>query len=506
MQEKLVPLTLPPGLFGNGTSYQAKGRWLRSVLVRFINKTIGPIGRWRALTDSAGATLGPLTVGCPSFAYAYRGDGGSIRMGIGSNNKLHVITEGALYDITPADLVAGSCSGSYEDGTGAYGAGAYGAGPYGGISLSSTLNDADVWTLDSFGEYLVGVLPSDGRLLVWQGNTANDAAEAPNAPINNRAVVVTPERFLVALGANGDARLVKWASQETINEWDETVDGSTAGEQPLATAGRLMAGRRTRRQTLLWTDVDMWTMTYIGDDFIYSFDQGGDNCGLLGPNAVAIASTQAFWMGQKGFFRFDGFVRPLHSEVADRVFSDINKTQRALVWATTVAEHHEVWWFYPSRGSTVPNKYVVYNYAEDHWNSGDLERAAGVDRGAMPSPVWIDNDGNIFEHESDEGDYGGVLPSITTGPLEIGDGDQVMRLQRLVPDELAAGEVTVSVRRALMPLGPFSDSTEYTMHDSTPVSMRETGRQIQLTFTGVSADDDWRIGTFRLGVRPQGKR
>jgi hypothetical protein len=503
MIEKLMPLNLPPGFYGNGTEYQAKNRWLEGLLVRFWNGTIRPVGGWKSIENTAGAEIGPVAE-CPRGAYSYRADGGDVRGAFGTTTTLEVITQGELFDITPGDLTPGACGGSFGDGSGEYGGGDYGAGPYGGVSLAGTLVDADTWSLDSFGDFLVGVLTSDGRVLVWEGDTAEDAAEATDAPQNNRAVVVTPERFLVALGADGDARLVKWASQETIDVWDPTADGSTAGEQPLATAGRLMAGRAWRHQTLLWTDVDIWSMNYIGGDFLYSFNKEGEG-GLIGPNAVAVASSRVFWMGKNAFYTYDGFVQTINCDVADRVFSDMNYINRAQIFAIVVSEFNEIWWFYPGAGDSKPTKYVVYNWHEGHWVTGDLDRSAGFDRGAFAAPIWADDNGNVFEHEAVDGTYGGLLPYLQSGPIELGDGDRIYRLQQIVPDHIAAGSFTIMLRKRLFPMADFSNSTVYSVTGGSPVSIRDTARQVQIRVSG-SLDTNWRLGTLRFGVRPQGRR
>jgi hypothetical protein len=503
MIEKLMPLNLPPGFYGNGTEYQAKNRWFDGLLIRFWNGTIQPVGGWKSIENTLGAELGPLT-GCPRGAYSYTAAGGVTVGAFGTTEQLAVMTEGELVDITPVDLENGSCGGSFGDGSGVYGGGDYGAGPYGGLSLAGTLIDADTWSLDSFGDYLVGVLTSDGRLLVWDGDVMNLAAEATDAPQNNNAVVVTPERFLVALGADGDDRLVQWASQETTDVWDPVATDSNAGSQPLATAGRLMAGRRWRHQTLLWTNVDLWSMNFIGGTLVFSFNKEGDG-GLIGPNAVALTNNHAIWMGKNAFYAYDGFIKSIPCDVADRVFSDINYVNRAQIWAVTVAEFDEVWWFYPAAGQSEPTNYVVYNYREGHWTTGALGRSTGFDRGAFQSPIWVDEDGAITEQEVKNGTYGGLLPYIQSGPIELGDGDRVYRLQRIVPDHVAAGSFTIMLRKRMYPMADFSNSTVYSVVGSSPVSIRDTARQVQIRVSG-SLDPNWRLGMLRFGVRPQGRR
>ena len=152
-------------------------------------------------------------------------------------------------------------------------------------------------------------------------------------------------------------RRVYWPSQETTTEFIPT-DTNSAGSQDLATDGTLVCGKAGRGQTYLWTTVDMWTATYVGGDFIYSFERVGNNCGILGPRAAVTLDTGAVWMGVGRFYRFDGYVKPLDCEVADYVFSDFNdELAPRLVWALVNPRFGEITWFYPGADSDVANRY-----------------------------------------------------------------------------------------------------------------------------------------------------
>jgi hypothetical protein len=514
MIEKIIPLDIPPGLYKNGTEYQARGRWYDANGIRFENGTIQPIGGWRQLTDSAGVEYAALS-GCPRGAYSYLGDNGALRVLFGTSTKLYAITGGALVDITTASsFVSGSCGGSFADGSGEYGAGDYGAGPYGGLSLGSTLINADSWQIDNYGDYAVAVFSADGRLFLWDGDALTNADPVTGAPTNNKGVVVTPERFVMLLGAGGDPRLVQWADQEaplsSADDWTPTASNQ-AGDQPLATAGHLMAGRRTRRQTLIWSTVDVWTATYIGVDNrgvgnVYVFDQVGDNCGLMGPNAVAMAGTKAYWMGDGSFFEFDGYTQAIPCDVADYVFSDINRINKAIIHAQTISQRNEIWWFYPSRGSSFNNRYVVYNYREKHWTVGTLARESGVDKGASPAVIMVDTNGILWEQEVENGKRSDIITFLQSGPIEIMDGDRVVRVQHIIPDEAIKGQVRVVVRKRFYPNDAFTDTGSYFMTGSDPVDTRFTARQLSLRIFENEAGASWRIGRFRLGVLPQGRR
>jgi hypothetical protein len=503
MQEPMIPLRLPPGLYKNGTVYQSKGRWYDANLVRFIDGTIRPVGGWRRLQDSTGAELAALT-GKPRAGYAFRGNNGSVRIAFGTHSKLYIVIAGVLTDITPASLTAGNQDGSYAGGSGTYGSGAYGSGPYGGITLANTLTEADTWTLDNFGEHLVACLTSDGRILSWDGDTANNAEPVANGPTGVRAVVVTPERFLVALGTANDPRLVKWASQESETVWTAAAN-NTAGDFPLSTSGRFVAGRRTRKQTLIWTDVDLWTMTFIGGTLVYAFDQVGEACGLIGPQAAAVIGSRAIWMGTKGFFQFDGYVTPVDCEVADYVFNDMNVTQRAKIQAGTRAEYHEVWWFYPSAGSTENDRYVVYNYKEGHWTVGKLARGAMVDRGVPPSPIMVDTSGQMWEHEVGFSRTGASGPYIESGPLELDEGDRLVRVQKIIPDSNAKGSLDLVVKGVDLPNGTERTHGTFLFTAGQATDTRFTERSIRLQFREETLGD-WRLGIVRLAGRPQGRR
>src|SRR5690606_38668227 len=175
----------------------------------------------------------------------------------------------------------------------------------------------------------------------------------------------------------GDLRKIHWAAQEGYDDWDDESDGGS-GSIHLVTQGRIVCGHRTRGQTLIFTDTDVHSMEYIGGAFTYRIVPAGANCGIIGPNAVAVVDTQAFWMGSKGFFNYDGFTKPLPCEVSDHIFNDINVREASKSWAVPNAEYNEVWFFYPSAESLECDRYAVYNYVEGHWSVGTLDRSCGV--------------------------------------------------------------------------------------------------------------------------------
>lgn len=491
----LIPISIPPGVFRNGTELQSTGRWYDVNLVRWTEGAMEPIGGWevRAISALTGKARSLLTWKTNS----------SVRlMAAGTSSKLYAVTQSnVLVDITPVSFTAGSDDASTGAG---YGIGTYGGGYYGTPRPDSgSVTAATTWSLDTWGEYLVGCSTSDGKLYEWQLDytTPTKAAVITNAPTNCIGLLVTAERSLFALGASGDGRKVAWSDLENNTIWTPSST-NLAGSIILQTSGRIITAKRVRGQNLIITDIDAHTLTYVGQPFVYQAEIAGRACGAASANCVAVLDNMAVWMGQKGFHVYDGYVKPLPCEVYDYVFNNINTNQISKVYAVNNSQYNEVWWFYPSAGSNENDSYVSWDYVENHWTIGTLARTAGTDRSVFRNPIMIGTDNFIYDHEVGL-NYSGALPYAETGPFQIGNGDQVLYINEMIPDERNQGSVSATFKTRYY---PTSAETSYGPYSLTqPTSVRFNGRQIKMRVT-TTTPSDWRVGTQRLNAIPGGRR
>jgi hypothetical protein len=414
---------------------------------------------------------------------------------IGTTRGLYAISGSVVYDITPSEVVSN--------------------------------NAARVWQLDVFGAYLVAVdyqAPTTaGAMYYWTGDTATTGELVQPftgiTPTSALSVVATPERFLVAIGgiytasgwsATGAAsrnRIVTWATQEggfTSSDWTPAAT-NTAGDFTLTTEGALVCGRRSRGATLLWTTTDLWEMKYIGGTLVYSFSQVGNKCGIISTNAVVVTDTAAYWMGENGFYTYDGFVRPIPSEVHDYVFGSLNRTYAHYVWALENPTFGEITWFYPAAAETEVTRYVTFNYRENHWVTGDLERTTGI--ASQPSvsvfPVMCNAAATVFDHETGSARNSEGTPSLESGPMEIGEGDNLVSIQKVIPDDKTVGDVALTIFTAPNPDTAETANGPYTLTAMT--SVRVKARQIRVKLVEAVATS-WRVGTIRLGVLLSSRR
>ena len=491
----LVEITPPPGFRNHGTDLESEGRWRDGSLVRWHGGSLRPVGGWAARVSSAPYAAAPRGMMAWQDYLLDRW------LAAGTYNKLYVTTAGgATSDITPVGLTAGTEDATVNTG---YGGGFYGIGFYGQPRPDTgNYSEASTWSLDTWGQYLVACSSADGKIYEWQLDTGTPAAAITNAPTGNLGVVVSDDRFIFALGAGGNPRKVAWCDFEDNTIWT-AASTNQAGDLTLQSTGQIMQGIRANGQTLVLTDHDAHRFTYIGAPYVHQAERVGTSCGAISRKSAAATSGGVFWMGQKGFYRYDGSsVSEVPCEVWDRVYADRNTAQISKVWAVSNGQNGEVWWFYPSEGATECDRYVAYDYIEGHWLIGSLARTAGVDRGVFRTPVWASSAGQIYNHETGLNYDGGDVYA-ETGPFRIGAGDNMAVVTRLIPDEAALGDVDATFKTRLYPTAAEASHGPYTLGN--PTSVRFQGKQIRMRVTA-NPGVDWRVGKFRFDVTQGGKR
>lgn len=489
----LVPLDIPAGIYRAGTEYQSLGRWYDANLVRWYEGSMRPVGGWRKRVSSA------LTGKCRGVLPWIDND--SARwIAAGTSSHLYAISElGTVIDITPSEFIEGIDDANLNLG---YGSIDYGRLAYGVQRPDlGTYTPATTWSMDTWGQYLLAVSSSDQRLLMWELDDDTPAAVVTNSP-SCLGVVVTAERFIFALAADDNNRLIRWSDQESETDWTPT-SLNQAGDFELQTVGTIVAGRRIRGQTLIWTTVDVHSAQYVGPQLVYQFDRVGVGCGLIAAQAVASIETAAIWMSPTGFWTYDGYAKPLACSVHEHVFGNINRQQTSKVYAVHNGAFGEVWWFYPSANSIENDSYVIYNYRENHWSIGKLARTAACDRGVFGNPVAIGADGYVYDQETGY-DYHGASSYVVSGPVQLGQGDRMMVARQVLPDEKTQGDVRLTFKARFTPEGSETTHGPYTIN-SGYTDVRFQGRQVSLRVEGVRSTD-WRVGTLRIDAVPGSAR
>jgi hypothetical protein len=463
---------------------------------------------------------------------------------------------GATVTANASDTGDGGASvvGAYQINTGldttvagtGWGAGTWSRGTWGsGTSLLAVGATLRLWSADNFGEDLI-INARDGGIYYWDKSTSSApfvravtldslaGADAGTPTIAKQVLVSDNDRHVIVFGCDPvnnigtqDPLLIRFSDQENITTWTPTAT-NTAGDLRIGSGTRIVCAVETRQQVLVFTDVSLHAMQYLGPPFTFGISQLSENTTIMGPMVAKAVDDLVFWMGIEEFYVYTGQVQKLPCTVRSYVFDDFNLTQAEKVFASLNSSFSEVTWFYPSASSDNIDRYVTYNYSEQVWTIGSLARTAWIDRGINTFPIAAGLDGYLYEHEvgNDDGSTMPVSPIsayIEASPIDIQDGDSYAFVRRLIPDmtfagtDSGAGDVSVDMilKAQNFPGSNFSysNSSSVTRSATVPVEqytdqahVRLRGRSIALRVESDTVGVRWRVGMPRIDIRPDGRR
>lgn len=462
-----------------------------------------------------------------------------------------VITPTSYVYATSADSGAGGGSivGTYQINVGldsmvvgtGFGVGGWGRGTWGSSSTAALdISTLRLWGQDNFGEDLVFNV-RNGGIYYWDSSVgvgtravrlnALSGADSYVPTICNQVLVSDVDRHIIAFGADPEDSLgtqdplhIRWADQESATVW-QSLPTNTAGNLQIGTGSEIVVAVETRQQILVFTDISVHSMQFIGPPYTFGLDQLSSNITIMSPLAVQAVEDRVYWMGVESFYKYDGMVDTLPCSLREAIFSDFNDNQAEKVVAGLNSSFTEIWWFYPSANSSENDKFVIYNYKDNAWSQGTLSRTAWIDRGVDKYPVATGSDGHLYNHESGYSD-GSTTPAsaitsrIESSQISIGDGEHYTFIRRLIPDVTFRGSsaaspsvsMTLEVREFPGVDYDTSSAATVTRTATTPVEawttqafLRIRGRSFALKVECSTAGTFWRLGTPRVDVRVDGR-
>ena len=446
----------------------------------------------------------------------------------------------------------GTVTAAYQINTGAasvtpltgWGAGPWSAGAW-GVGVPSDVQ-IRLWSQANFGEDLI-FAPRGGDIYFWDataGLTSRGVTLASIAPVGANVpsvqdliLVSDISRFVFCFGCNDLASatknpmLIRWSDQENATQWTPAATNQ-AGSLQLSRGAEIIAAKQARQEVLVWSDSALYALQYVGAPVVWGAQLVGENISIASQNAVAYANGVAFWMGIDKFYKYDGRTQPLPCNLRKFVFNDFNTAQYRQVFSGTVEAYHEVWWFYCSAESDTADRYVVYNYLDNIWYYGTMDRTAWLDSGLRDYPLAATYSNNLVNQEEgvDDNELGASTPIhayASTAEFDLDDGHQFNFIWRVLPDITFDGS-TIESPSAVMTLLPMQNSgSGYNSPASVggsnngtitrsavlpiekfteQINTRVRGRQMTMKIESTEAGVTWQLGSPRLDMRPDGRR
>jgi hypothetical protein len=428
-------------------------------------------------------------------------------------------------------------------GTG-WGAGTYSRGTWGsGASLTAVGDILRIWTHDNFGEDLI-INVRDGGIYYWDKSTSSApyaravalsdlaGADATTPTVAKQVLISDRDRHVIVFGCDAqnnigvqDPLLIRFSDQENPLVWTAQPT-NTAGDLRIGTGSEIITAVETRQQILVFTDRSLHAMQYLGPPFTFGISLISENITVASPLSAIAVDDSVYWMGEEEFYVYTGQVQKLPCSVRSYVFGDFNTSQSEKVTAAVNSSFSEIWWFYPSAGSETNDKYVVFNYQEQAWYYGTIARSAWIDRGISQFPISAGLDGYLYYHEfgQDDGSVNppAAIPSfIESSQMSIGAGDNFVFLSRLIPDVTFDGSssptpsVSMTLETRQFPGTAYTGTKSNTVQRSATVPVEQFTDQVFVRLRGrsfafkIDSSDtgvEWRLGTPRVDLRPDGRR
>tara|TARA_R100001126_G_scaffold89441_2_gene58428 strand:+ start:994 stop:2844 length:1851 start_codon:yes stop_codon:yes gene_type:complete len=418
----------------------------------------------------------------------------------------------------------------YVDSTG-WGVGAWGAGTFGESVAITSSNQLRLYSQDAFGDDLI-FNPRGSSVYFWDESSGlstravalSSLGGASDTPVEALQVMVSDiDRHVICFGCNPigsstlDPLFIRWSDQENAVDWTPTATNS-AGGQVLSTGTTIVGAIKTRQEILIFTDVGIQAMRFVGAPFIYSFSPVAENVSMISPKAGVAAADSVFFMDREGFYVYRGSVQRLPCTVLDHVFSNLQFQQRFKIFATTNPDDSEVTWYYPvGTPSADITNYVTYNYLEDNWSIGTLDRGAFIHAPTKEFPIAASNsltsDNYLYIHEFGHTADGEPLNAfVASGGIGLGDGEQFAAVRRVIPDftfrgNSAAVDLSLEVKGRDFPLSSETLLDTATIASTTgQFHLRARTREMIIKISSNGTDYGWTLGDLRFDVRTDGRR
>ena len=424
-----------------------------------------------------------------------------------------------------------------------WGAGTWSSSGWGSSTPLADNNTLRIWTHDNFGEDLI-INPRAGSIFRWDATNGLTTRAVELQNISGANLVPTRclqvltsdvDRHLIVLGAdplnaNGTARtgaidplLIAFSDQENLLEFEAKAT-NTAGSIRISSGSLIVGALKARQETLIWTDVSMHSLQFIGAPFTFGVNLISESVGLIGPKAAINADNGAYWMAADGFYFYNGSVQRLPCSVLNHVYDDMNLNEVYKNFAFTNREFNEVGWFYCSSSSTEPDKYVVFNYLEQVWSIGELARSSWIDRGIFQYPMAIGKDNNsfyLYDHENGNDADGSPMDNvfIESGDFDLEDGDKFISVREIIPDIRFTGSNGNAALNVVLKTRDFPNDTPTTKVTSSITNTTkkiDTRARARQAIYRIESDDDndvsvrngmeFRLGATRFNFREDGRR
>lgn len=398
-------------------------------------------------------------------------------------------------------IAAGSQNENFGQG---YGCGLYGMGLY-GTALKSVAAKAypRTWFFDRFAEAIIMTPGNQTGVYTWAGSNVAAPSLLSGAPAAVNYVFVS-NNIVVTFGAGGINNHILTSDQGTPTNWTASSTNQVF-EDYVEGAGRLKSHLPASGQNLIFTDTQVYRFRYIGVPLVWEIKLLDNSVGIISPRAGCSVNDVAFWMGQKNWYMWKGAnisIIPANSQaqstIFNYVFKNLTGAQKSKIFCRYNEAFNEIEWYYPSAGSSEPDRVARLCLDDFSWTMDTAARtAAEYPFVTLSSPYLINSTGTLYKHEVGNDADGAALAWSLVGP-RMTKGKPSSLLAGVVPDSIQTGNITLQIdtyKRQQSSTPVYSET--FTVAPTTEeVPVQVGGRWWQYTLSGSSVGQEWKAGNW----------
>lgn len=412
-----------------------------------------------------------------------------------------VTAGGGAATLYQKQIPAGNANQTFGQG---YGMGRFGVGRYGVSKKSSSgISYPRIWFFDRFADTAIMTPGNQTGLYAWHGDIAvapeliSGAPTAINYQFVSNNIVVTfgasnvPNRIFAS--DQGDP--TQWTASSTNQVFEDDVEG----------AGRLVSHVPVAGVNLLFTGTQTYIFAYLGGNLVWSIQLLDNSIGIIGPMARCSLNNTAYWMADNNFYRWSGGdpeIIPSNSQnqctALNYVYGNINMNQSSKCFGWYNPLFNEVWFHYPSAGSSECDRVIRVNLQDNVWSPDTFDRSCSeYPDNLLFNPRMISPAGNLYIHEYGNNADGLPMPWSLTSNLRNG-GKKITLLSGFVPDSLTSGTLQTNVKTYRYPQSPSPsyDKTFDVDYTSGQIPIQEGERFWKYQWSAAELDQAFVMGNW----------
>lgn len=315
-----------------------------------------------------------------------------------------------------------------------FGMGLYGTGLYGTTLTGGVYVQPRIWSAGSFGDSIIMTAGEQTGVYDWDADTATAPTLLTNAPTAVNYVFIDKEQ-VITLGAGGIPNRVYTSDRGNKTVWTDTFQNEVY-DKTVFGAGKFISHASVQGLNLLFTNDEVYTMSYISKPLIRDIKPTNASDGLIAQNARIVVNNVAYWMGNGDIYTYNGgIISSIASDnIREYLFNNLNVTQAQKIYFAYNQLFSEIRIWYPSAGSNEIDSYLDYNVKSGLFTGAGTNvdhTAQEVPFNYSVNPRFIDSGNDLYTQDS--------IPPFESWSLEtswIYSGRDAFNLHGIIPDSI----------------------------------------------------------------------